>query len=110
MCLLYRAKSICSRFDLYMQELKRLRNIFHENGYPDWFINKTINKFDQLNEYVPENYEKDFLFFIGILFFGSFLNVFCFASFLNVFCSFVKTKFHVDINVYYKCFKTSSYF
>jgi len=31
MYLLHRAKSICSTFELYMQELKRLRNIFHEN-------------------------------------------------------------------------------
>ena len=39
MCLLHRAKKICSSAELYVQELKRLRHIFCNNGYPDWYVN-----------------------------------------------------------------------
>ena len=42
MCLLHRAKKISSSAELYVQELKRLRHIFRNNAYPDWFINNTI--------------------------------------------------------------------
>ena len=50
-------------------------------------------------------YEPDFLFSIGIPFFGKASRVF--AKRLT---ALVKTKFNVDINVYYTCFKTGSYF
>ena len=52
-----------------------------------------------------DKYEPDFLFTIGIPFFGKASRVF--AKRLT---ALVKTKFNVDINVYYTCFKTGSYF
>jgi len=89
-----------------MQELKLklLRNIFHDNGYPDWLINKTINKFDQRNDNVPEKYERFFVYYRNTVF-GK-----AFRLFSKRLCSFVKTKIYVDINVYYECFKTGSCF
>ena len=39
MCLLHRSKKICSSAELHVQELKRLRHIFRNNGYPDWYVN-----------------------------------------------------------------------
>ena len=42
MCLLHRTKKICSSTELYVQELKRLRHIFRNNEYPDWFINNSL--------------------------------------------------------------------
>ena len=45
MCLLHRTKKICSSAELYVQELKRLRHIFRNNGYPDWYVNYTIKTF-----------------------------------------------------------------
>ena len=106
MCLLHRAKKISSSAELYVQELKRLRYIFRNNGYPDWFINNTIKKFEKRQNNPPDKYEPDFLFSIGIPFFGKASRVF--AKRLT---ALVKTKFNVDINVYYTCFKTgSSYF
>ena len=105
MCLLHRAKKICSSIELYVQELKRLRHIFHNNGYPDWFINNTIEKFEKRQNNPLDKYEPDFLFTIGIPFFGKASRVF--AKRLT---ALVNTKFNVDINVYYTCFKTGSYF
>jgi len=64
---------------------------FFKKCYPDWFINKTKNKFDQRSDTYPEKYVKDYLFTVGISFFGKVL-----ASFPNVFFLF-KAKLHVDI-------------
>jgi len=54
---------------------------------------------DQRNDSFPEKYKKD-LFTIEVPFFGK-----ASCQFSKRFCSFVKTKFHLDINVYYKYFK-----
>jgi len=46
------------------------RNV--KNGYPDWFFNKAIRRFQEQcnNSSSNEKYEKDFLFTIGIPYFG----------------------------------------
>ena len=46
-CFLHRAKNICSKCELYLQELDKLRGIFQMNGYPNLFINDTIKKFEE---------------------------------------------------------------
>ena len=76
MCLLHRSKKISSSAELYVQELKRLRHIFRSNGYPDWFINNTIKKFEKRQNNPPDKYEPDFLFTIGIPVFGKASRVF----------------------------------
>ena len=76
MCLLHRAKSICSSNKLYVQELKRSRHICRNNRYPDWFTNNTIKKFEKRQNNPPDKYEPDFLFAIGISFFGKASRVF----------------------------------
>jgi len=93
---------------LYIEEVKRLHDIFLNNDYPDWFFNKAIRKFqEQCNNFSNnEKYEKDFLFTIGIPYFiGKVTKLFA-----KRLCAIVKAKFCVDIYVYYKCFKTGSYF
>ena len=47
MCFLHRAKIICSTFQLYRQEVEKLRVIFHRNAYPNWFINNIVDKFEK---------------------------------------------------------------
>ena len=47
MCLLRSAKKIRSTTDLYGQELKHFRHVFHNNEYSDWLINNTIEKFEK---------------------------------------------------------------
>ena len=64
MCLLHRAKKICSNDFLYKQEVKKLCSLFQKNYYPISFINKVIEKFNGNSK--PEKYEKHFLFTIGL--------------------------------------------
>ena len=77
------------------------------NGYPNLFINDTIKKFEKLkaNTKDKEKFEKDFLFTIGLPYFGK--NSHQFSKRLKVL---TKNKFNVDINVYYSTLKTGLYF
>ena len=47
MWLLHHAKKVCSNTELHVQEYKRLRHIFCNNKYPDWYIKNTIKKFEK---------------------------------------------------------------
>ena len=68
-------------------------------------INNIIKKFEKRQNNPPDKYEPNFLFTIAIPFFGKASRVF--AKRLT---ALVKTKFNIDINVFYTCFKTGSYF
>ena len=56
-CFLHRAKCICSKYELYLKEVQKLRLIlkevqklrliFNNNGYSYWFINNTFKKFGE---------------------------------------------------------------
>ena len=105
MCLLHRAKKICSSTELHVQELKHLRHIFRNNGYPGGCRNNTIKKFEERQNNHPDKYEPNFLFAIGIQLFGKASRVF-----VKRLAALVETKFNVDINVYYTSFNTRSYF
>ena len=76
MCMLHHARKLCLSVELYVQELKCLSHIFHNNGYPDWFINNTIKKFEKRQSNPLDKYEQDFLYAIGIPFFGKASQVF----------------------------------
>ena len=43
--LIHRAYNICSNWHIFHNELERLRNYFHINGYPKHLVEKHINKF-----------------------------------------------------------------
>ena len=87
--------------------MQKLRLIFNNNGYSNWFIDNTLDKFEEQpaaknNTQKPE---KDFLFTLGLSYFGNSSSQF--AKKLSVL---MQRKFNVDINVYYTTFKTGSYF
>ena len=103
-CLLHRAKFVCSNSELYTREVKKLCKIFQNNGYPNWFINNVIKKFEENNN-TSSNYGKDFMFTIGLPYFGK-----PSQPFAKKLSNFVKMKFDVDINVYYVALKVGSYF
>ena len=71
------------------------------------FINDTIKKFEELkaNTMEKEKCEKDFLFIIGLPYFGKISHQFSKRPKVLT-----KNKFNVDINVYYTTLKTGSYF
>ena len=45
LCLLNRAKSICSSQHLFEVETGKLKRLFYDNNYPTWFFDKIYNKF-----------------------------------------------------------------
>ena len=47
LCLLYRAKLICSNNFLFFNEVGVLRNMFVSNGYPLWFFKECFIKFNK---------------------------------------------------------------
>ena len=45
LCLLNRAKSICSSQHLFEVEIGKLKHSFYDNKYLTWFFNKIYNNF-----------------------------------------------------------------
>jgi len=45
LCLLHRAKMICSNSNLLNIEIRILRSYFFQNGYPNWFFDKVLEQF-----------------------------------------------------------------
>jgi len=84
---LHLLKPYCSTNELYREEVKRLHSIFRKNGYPDWFFNKAMHKFQERCNNSFSN-KKDFLFTNGIPYFGKVSKLFA-----KRLCAFVKAKF-----------------
>ena len=95
---------MCSNCELHAREFKTLCRIFQNNGYPNWFINSVIKNFEENNN-TSSNYEKDFMFTIGLPYFGK-----PSYQFVKKFSNFVEMKFDMNINVYYVTSKVESYF
>ena len=47
-CLLKRAKTICSTDNIFWTEVKNLRFMFRANGYPNWIFDRCVKKFLKL--------------------------------------------------------------
>ena len=104
-CLLHRAKMICSSSRLLNDEFRKIADIFHKNGYPEWFVRRAKEQFLRGNDKVGENKVVDWkhiltLPYIGkdTIRFGKRLK----KSFLNA--------FSMDINIVYKNCKVGEYF
>ena len=106
-CFLHRDKNTFSTCKLYLQELNKLRVIFHKNGYSNLFINGTLKEFEKLkaNTKKKEKCEKDFIFTIGLSYYGKTSHRI--SKRLKVL---IRNKFNVDINLYYTTLETGSYF
>ena len=53
LCLLNRAKSICSSQHLFEVEMGKLKRLYHDNNYPIWFFDKIYNKFKAKLDDIP---------------------------------------------------------
>ena len=62
-CLLNRAKIICSTTALFQKEVKELRSMFQENGYPKSYFDKVFKRFlteqDAKEKTIPDTSEKE---------------------------------------------------
>ena len=70
MCLLKRAKTICSNNMLYNKEVCKLRSIFLKNSYPNWFFENALLKCDDREKKTKDKEEKEYLIRIGVPYFG----------------------------------------
>ena len=82
--------------------MQKLRLIFNNKGYFNWFINKTLKKIAAKNS--SQKTRK--IFFLLACRVLEILD----ANLLKKLSVFGKTKFNVDTNVYYTAFKTGPYF
>ena len=106
-CLLYRAKLICSNNVLFLNEVSVLRNMFASNGYPIWFFEKCLKKFNKKSVHSHSS-SPDYVYNLNILYFGHDSRRFL-ISLKNI----IKSKFKrtlKKINHVYKTFKVSNYF
>ena len=94
MCFLHRAKCICSNCEFYLKEVQKLRLIFNNNGYSNWFIDNTLKKFEEqpAAKNSSQKPEKDFFFTLGLPYFGNSSRQF--AKKLSVL---VKRKFDIEV-------------
>ena len=57
LCHLNIAKRLCSTDDLFNDEVSKLKSMFYQNGYPDSFFEKVLNKF--LNPEMPKDKDEE---------------------------------------------------
>ena len=72
LCLLKRVKTICSANNIFWTDDKTLRHMFHANGYPNWFFDRSVEKFLEIK--APrlkdkENVNEEKMFF-SVAYFG----------------------------------------
>ena len=42
---IHRADRVCSNESLFQREISKLKEIFHDNGYPEWFFQRIYNQY-----------------------------------------------------------------
>ena len=106
--LLNREKIICSTIALFQKEVKELRSMFQENGYPQSYFDKIFKRglIEQIakEKTIPDTSEKE-NFYITISFLESESR-----RFINNLAKIIKNKIDVNNVPVYKSFKISRYF
>ena len=102
-CLLKRAKIIlCSDYELFKDEITKLRCIFAKNCYPNWFFNKFLKKIENNSKLDSHDKEvDDYAYILGLPYFGKPSRKF--ASQLS---TLLKQNFDVQVFTYYTSLKT----
>ena len=104
LCLLNRAKLICSSHSLFLNEVQRLRSIFCSNGYPVWFFNKVFRRF-QVNDKPKLVSHNEYKYFVKLPYFGKVSQ-----RFANQLSKIVRCKFNTKISPLYSSFKVGKVF
>jgi len=112
LCLLNRAKSICSTRFLFNKEVFKLRQMFASNGYPNSFFNKILNRFlctcnrDNLSNLSKcDEPEPDLRYFVSVPFIGKDSR-----RFVNRLAKLLDSKFNAKVIGIFKTVKVGSYF
>ena len=108
LCLLNRAKIICSTTALFQKEVTELRSMFQENGYPKSYFDKIFKRFlteqSAKEKNIPDTSEKE-NYYITIPYLESESR-----RFINKLAKIIKNKINVNIVPVYKSFKIGRYF
>ena len=59
-CLLKRAKTICSDYKLFKNQITKLRCIFAKNCYPNWFFDECLRKFENSTKSDTQDKKDDY--------------------------------------------------
>ena len=105
-CLIKSAKIIRPDYELFKNEITKLRCIFAKNCYPNWFFNKCLKKFQ--NNTKPDSQDKevdDYAYILGLPYFGK-----PSRKFVSQLSTLLKQRFNVRIFTYCTLLKTGSYF
>ena len=106
---LNRAKIICSSKEAFLNEVKKLRDIFYRNGYSDTFFNKIYQSFEEkpVNVQVSNDIDvKDkFRYVLKIPYIGALSHVF-----KNEVVKLFHDNLKVDISPVFNTFKVANYF
>ena len=91
---------------LFLNEVGLLRNMFASNGYPIWFFEKCLKKFNKKSVHSHSS-SPDYVYNLNIPYFGHDSR-----RFLITLKNIIKSKFKITlkINPVYKTFKASNYF
>ena len=104
---LHRAKMICSNQDLFMSEIKKLKEIFWKNGYSESFFTQIYQSFEQKQSVsnVDVNSEADFKYIFKIPFLGGVSH-----KFKDKITSLFFNDLRININPIFTTFKVQNYF
>ena len=103
-CLLHRAKSICSNKSRLMVEINFLKNLFSKNGYPEWWIKRTMVKCSNPRDKDEVDAEVDSIV-LRLPFLGR-----CSSKLGMTLRNLLSAKFDVRLRVVYNSFKVGQYF
>lgn len=110
LCLLHRAKIICSNSILFKQEVDKLRSLFYANSYPISFFNKILTRFEEKCNNPPStqdnaDQDSDFSYIFQIPYLGKPSKIFS-----KRISNLIQNKFSISIHPYFTAKKIGSYF
>ena len=112
MCLLYRAKMICSSVSLFNTEVGALRDMFFRNSYSSKFFDSVLSTFRRVSDVItpsvteePEKEETPTTVILRVPYFGK-----CSVNFARSLSSIISSHYNVKVNIVYCTFKVKSYF
>lgn len=109
MCLLHRAKAICSSHSLLSSEINNLKEMFMKNCYPANFFDRVVEKFmtshrSSVSSSTTDSEDVPFVV-LTVPFYGR-----CSETFAKKLSGIIESKFAVKVRVSYCTFKVKSYF
>ena len=106
LCLLHRAKAVCSSVKFFKTEVDNLRRLFMKNNYPIHFFNKILERFlHQPDTQTPTENEPDPKILFKVPLAGKISK-----DFFNNICLIIKRRFGIHVVHLYRTTKVGHYF